>query len=104
MRCRICEGNVSLWKDRGDVALYRCLLCGFVSGQPSRIELPEERYHDYYAGAIPPAPDARYREWLIRAETQIGLGRLLEIGAGSGGFVRAALGRGWIVEATEISA
>ena len=31
-------------------------------------------------------------------------GHLLEVGAGSGGFARAALARGWIVDVTEISA
>jgi SAM-dependent methyltransferase len=31
------------------------------------------------------------------------VGRLLEVGAGSGGFVQVALGRGWRVQATEVA-
>ncbi len=45
----------------------------------------------------------RYDEWLAEAEQRVGCGRLLEIGAGSGGFVQAALRRGWRVDATEVS-
>lgn len=35
--------------------------------------------------------------------TGVGRGRLLEVGPGSGGFVRVALRRGWQVDATEMS-
>jgi len=104
MRCRICEAGASLWKDRGDVALYRCATCGFISGQPSRAVPSDERYRDYYGSVAPASPDARYREWLARAEAEVGRGRLLEVGAGSGGFARVALARGWVVDVTEISA
>ena len=101
--CRICGAATSLWNDRGDVTLYRCALCGFVSGRASRSIPAEERYEDYYCRSIPASPDARYHEWLARAEAVIGRGRLLEVGAGSGGFVRTAVARGWDVDATEIS-
>ncbi len=51
------------------------------------------------------APSRRYHEWLRRAERALGApGRLLEVGAGSGGFVRAARERGWDADATEVSA
>ncbi len=40
----------------------------------------------------------RYRQWLEKAEGLVGHGHVLEIGAGSGGFVRAAL-----VDANEVS-
>jgi 2-polyprenyl-3-methyl-5-hydroxy-6-metoxy-1,4-benzoquinol methylase len=46
---------------------------------------------------------ARYHEWLEAAESQVGRGDLLEVGAGRGGFVRAAMARGWTVHATEVS-
>ena len=103
MRCRICGAATSLWNDRGDVRLYRCALCGFVSGRASRSVPAEQRYEDYYCHPAPASPDARYHEWLAQAEAVVGRGRLLEVGAGSGGFVRTALARGWEVDATEIS-
>lgn len=103
MRCRICGGATDLWNDRGDVRLYRCALCGFVSGRASRSVPAEERYQDYYCHPAAASPDARYHEWLARAEAVVGRGRLLEVGAGSGGFVRTAVARGWEVDATEIS-
>jgi len=70
-----------LWRDRGDVALYRCATCGFISGQPSRAVPSEERYRDCYGGVAPASPDALYREWLARPEAEVGHGRLLEVGA-----------------------
>ncbi len=85
------------------MALWRCTACGFVSGEPRVAIKPEEHYAATYATAPPPQPYARYREWLARAEREIGRGRLLEVGAGAGGFVTAALERGWRVDATEIS-
>ncbi len=62
-----------------------------------------EYYDTYYSHPAPPAPEARYEEWLARAEAEVGRGRLLEVGAGSGGLVRVALRRGWSVDATEVS-
>lgn len=102
MRCRICGDKATLWKDRADLALYRCV-CGFISGEPSHYVPADERYGGYYRGPVPSAPEARYGEWLGRAEAVVGRGRLLEVGAGSGGLVRVALARGWQVDATEIS-
>jgi SAM-dependent methyltransferase len=104
MRCRVCEAETTEWVDRGDVALFRCAQCCFVSGE-ARLNLsPAERYLNYHdSSPPPPAPEVRYREWLARAETVVGIGRLLEVGAGTGGFVRSALSRGWKVDATEVS-
>jgi len=102
--CRVCQAEGRLWADRGDIALFRCRRCWFVSGEPHEQLTVEERYQGYYhAAAPPPAPEARYRQWLAKAESVVGCGRLLEIGAGSGGFVRVALSRGWKVDATEVS-
>jgi SAM-dependent methyltransferase len=103
VRCRICDHESKLWRDRGDVVLYRCRGCGFMSGQPSRTVAAEEHYAAYYEHSRPPAPEVRYHELLQMAEAAIGCGRLLEVGAGTGGFVRVALARGWKVDATEIS-
>jgi 2-polyprenyl-3-methyl-5-hydroxy-6-metoxy-1,4-benzoquinol methylase len=74
-----------------------------VSGEPSGAQDLAQRYDGYYAHAAPPAPEARYEDWLSHAESAVGRGRLLEVGAGAGGLVRAALRRGWTVDATEIS-
>jgi 2-polyprenyl-3-methyl-5-hydroxy-6-metoxy-1,4-benzoquinol methylase len=62
-----------------------------------------DHYRSYYKVEQPAAPEARYHEWLERAESLVGKGRLLEVGAGNGGFVKAAIARGWRVDATEIS-
>lgn len=70
---------------------------------PTDPESPNERYAGYHAGAAAPDPEPRYEEWLSQAEARVGRGRLLEVGAGRGGFVRVALRRGWIVDASEIS-
>lgn len=105
-RCRLCGSERSrLLAARPDLRLVACRECGFVSGWPTAALGTSDRYADYYHGAIleAPHPEQRYEEWLGEAERRVGRGRLLEIGAGSGGFVQAALRRGWQVEATEVS-
>jgi SAM-dependent methyltransferase len=103
MNCRLCGRPAFEAGGRVDVRLHRCSACGFVSGVPG-VELPSaERYRDYYRGTAPSAPEGRYEEWLEHAERQLGVGRLLEVGAGSGAFVRVARRRGWRVDATEVS-
>lgn len=103
MTCRLCGSEALLWGDRRDIALHRCTACGFVSGRPAVVQDIAEYYDTYYSHPAPPAPEARYEEWLARAEAEVGCGRLLEVGAGSGGLVRVALRRGWSVDATEVS-
>jgi len=104
MGCRVCQAPTTLCVDRGDISLYRCGTCGFVSGRPARAVDPERRYERYYDRPMPTAPEVRYHEWLARAEALVGRGgRLLEVGAGSGGFVLVALARGWNADVTEIS-
>jgi 2-polyprenyl-3-methyl-5-hydroxy-6-metoxy-1,4-benzoquinol methylase len=89
--------------ERVDITLYRCASCGFVSGDPREKPSTPERYRHYYRGDPPPPPEYRYEEWLAEAERRIGGGRLLEVGAGRGAFVRVALRRGWSVVANEVS-
>jgi SAM-dependent methyltransferase len=104
MRCRLC-GSKSTRRlgGRTTIALYRCSDCDFVSGQPFESLSTEARYAEYYPPAPPPPPVKRYEKWLEAAEKRVGRGRLLEIGAGAGGFTRVALARGWKVSATEVS-
>jgi SAM-dependent methyltransferase len=103
--CRLCGHGALRLADRGDVALYRCGACDFVSGRPAREIEARERYAGYYHAAVlgAPPPLARYDEWLARAAREVGVGRLLEVGAGAGGFARQALRRGWQVDATEMA-
>jgi 2-polyprenyl-3-methyl-5-hydroxy-6-metoxy-1,4-benzoquinol methylase len=101
--CRLCGGSASLFASREDLSLTLCGDCDFVSGAPTHVEPAAEHYRDYYEAEIPAAPDRRYEEWLAEAEAKVGKGRLLEVGAGSGAFSRAAVRRGWIVDATEVS-
>jgi SAM-dependent methyltransferase len=103
MECRLCGQPTVPVGGREGVSLYRCDSCRFVSGRPAADVSTVDRYRDYYHAPPPPAPTVRYHEWLSRAESQVGIGRLLEIGAGSGGFAVVAKARGWRVDATEVS-
>jgi 2-polyprenyl-3-methyl-5-hydroxy-6-metoxy-1,4-benzoquinol methylase len=103
MRCRLCGAETKLLAYRADVVLERCQRCHFVSGEPRQHISPIDRYQNYYHAPSPTAPERRYRQWLARAESIVGCGNLLEVGAGAGAFVRVARSRGWNVYATEIS-
>lgn len=103
LECRLCGANAAAWASSRGVRLYRCSRCRFVSGLPVVDGSAAERYGHYYQGAIAPPPVSRYEELLQRAERVTGVGRLLEIGAGSGGFVECARRRGWRVDATELA-
>jgi SAM-dependent methyltransferase len=103
VNCRLCGSATRSLGHGADVALFRCRGCGFVTGEPQNPQPAETYYAGYHAAPAPPDPVARYEEWLRFAEAQVGRGRLLEIGAGRGGFVRTALGRDWSVQATELS-
>lgn len=105
--CRLCGSQrLARLATRPDLEVLRCRECGFVSGWPTGDLDTTSRYADYYHGAIlqAPHPEQRYDEWLGEAERRVGRGHLLEVGAGSGGFVQSALRRGWRVDATEVSA
>ncbi len=105
MKCRLCDGETRLRVARPDLSLHDCAACGFVSGCPTTGIVIEEYYHGYYDAPPPPAPEVRYHQWLAEAEARLEHGRrLLEVGAGSGGFSRVAQARGWQVDATEVSA
>jgi SAM-dependent methyltransferase len=104
MSCRLCGGPTVVAAEREDLTLHRCATCGFVSGNPRQRPSTTDRYRHYYREDPPPAPEYRYEEWLVEAERRVGRGRVLEIGAGTGAFVRVALRRGWSVSANEVSA
>jgi SAM-dependent methyltransferase len=99
----MCGGKTAQLREREDISLRHCPACGFVSGFPKTQVTTEERYRAYYLRPPAPPPENRYGQWLDRAERLVGRGRLLEVGAGSGGFSRVALARGWEVHATEVS-
>jgi SAM-dependent methyltransferase len=102
--CRLCGTSAAAFAIRPDITLLACPRCRFVSGKVPDEQNANAGYADHYRGVDPPAPNARYEEWLGRAARAIGgPGTLLEIGAGSGGFVRAALQSGWAVHALETS-
>jgi SAM-dependent methyltransferase len=101
--CRLCGSSTRPLGHGADVALFRCRQCRFVTGVPQNSQPSDGYYAGYHAATAPPDPVARYEEWLRFAEARVGRGRLLEIGAGRGGFVRAALGRNWSAHATELS-
>lgn len=103
LECRLCGTRAVVWASHRGVSLSRCPKCRFVSGHPLVDRPVAERYDHCYRGESPPAPEYRYHQWLRDAERIIGVGRLLEVGAGSGGFVGVAMRRGWAVDATEVA-
>lgn len=114
--CRMCgerkartlfSARDRLYGTPGRFEILRCLACGLRATHP----LPDDlgaRYHDDYAPHA--APDVRPLGGLLKRLFDLRTywipdlppgSRVLEIGAGSGGFLRLLGGRGWEVHGLE---
>jgi hypothetical protein len=103
VRCRVCDSVATLCAQSRDVFFYRCQVCGFLSGKPARWIEPDQYYESYHYGPAPPAPEARYIEWLSRQKLPLARAACWKSVQEQGGFVRVARARGWRVDATETS-
>lgn len=85
---------------------YRCSTCGlYFLGSDDHLPSTVRSYDDIYARA--PRPDSitirRYRSLLEELLPWRRVGRLLEVGCGSGGLLEQAVGMGWECWGTELS-
>lgn len=83
--------------------LVRCKACGMVH---TAMEPTEGELAQYYANypavtELSPVTAKRYNELLDRFEPYRKTGRLIDVGCGSGLFLRVAAQRGWEVHGTE---
>lgn len=106
--CNLCGGTS--WETLEEVERTRVVRCRcglvFVTPQPARPSLEQAYDEAYYAPWESQLRD-RDRIWRRRIERVERLcrplGRLLDVGCGTGDFLRVARGRGWQVSGTEIS-
>ncbi len=106
--CNLCGGT--RWRTLEEVAGRRVVRCAcgmvFVTPQPGRATLEQAYNADYYR---PWKNQARIRAhiWRVRANRAAALspppGRLLDVGSGTGDFLRQVRSRGWEVTGTELS-
>ena len=106
--CNLCGGTQ--WEtveEAGPTHVVRCI-CGlvFVTPQPPRAAI-EHAYDAAYYRAWADQAAQRARIWRRRIERVESLhappGRLLDVGCGTGDFLRVARARGWDVRGTEVS-
>lgn len=98
------------WRSREEGRSFHVAECGcglvFVTPQPDSDVLAGAYDEEYYGAWRPQAP-ARERVWRRRLRaveaSAGGPGRLLDIGCGTGDFLRLAAARGFSVSGTEIS-
>jgi 2-polyprenyl-3-methyl-5-hydroxy-6-metoxy-1,4-benzoquinol methylase len=116
---RSCPGTAKVRYSLSRFKVHRCERCGLMFRQPfpTTAELEamysDPQYHgsSYFHTKIDPRnPEvkifSRTLDWLGRASAEEGLTpeTLLDIGCGSGTFLRMARRRGWAVEGVEFSA
>ena len=88
-----------------DVGLVKCHNCNFVFSQkiPSKEELINYYTNEYErTNYLSPITEKRYNQLLDKFEKYRKTNRLLDIGSGSGFFLKTAKKRGWEVYGTEI--
>jgi len=107
--CNLCgETRWQTVEEHGEIRVVRCR-CGlvFLTPQPDRSTL-ELAYNDPYYAPWHDQAAARHRMWERRVRFVERLspppGRLLDVGAGEGSFLRLAQAWGWAVSGTEFSA
>jgi SAM-dependent methyltransferase len=90
------------------VRLLQCTECKLVfAAQFADLAQMIEFYESYYSNddlVFHPLNEKRIHEILARVEARVGVGRVLDIGCGSGHLLQAARSRGWQVCGIEISA
>jgi SAM-dependent methyltransferase len=116
--CPVCESNESepVFRLRG-YEVAECQSCGlqfnagFGGGRPAAEVFSKEYYlvehRDFFAAQLADGEtdlsEPVYLRHLEQLETFVGRGRLLDVGAGLGTFLRLARERGWDVQGVEIS-
>jgi len=92
-------------EDYTNVGLVKCSNCNFVFSEwiPSKQELVDYYASDYdRTSYFSPITEKRYNQLLDDFEKYKSTGRILDIGAGCGFFLKTAQKRGWEVYGTEI--
>lgn len=107
--CPSCESASNRFVLQGHMGinLLRCDSCGLVfhSDFSSEAELHEYYGHYYYEEnlAFSPITEKRFRELLESFESYRETGRILDVGCGSGHFLKVAIEGGWNAHGTEIA-
>ncbi len=118
-KCPVCASRSARWAAAyHGLRIARCISCGhgYVWPVPSA-EFINSIYADtaYYHGSrqsigfndyssLAPAREKMFARHLARIESEVGVGRILDVGCANGEFLKVARSRGWVVFGADPSA
>ncbi len=110
MRCPSCDtpSDELALRVEGDIVLRRCRSCGLIFHLEFADAAVVQNYYAHYydrpeALAFNPITDQRYQTLLAQFEPYRTVGRILDVGCGSGHLLAVALAHGWEPHGVEIA-
>jgi 2-polyprenyl-3-methyl-5-hydroxy-6-metoxy-1,4-benzoquinol methylase len=107
VNCNLCGADdAKIVYEWGKINVVRCRKCGLIYKNPRYPEekilsRPEEDERIDDSGSA--AKRQMFERQIVKIESLVGKGRILDVGCGQGDFLKIAMDRGWNAQGIEVS-